>query len=203
MSLARLDMCAERINRQYKDYSLLDIGCRTMDLKPKLVACDRYFGADLVPGEDVFECDLEQGLPFEDNAFDIITALDILEHLNNPHAILPELFRVARKSVIISLPNMYYISFRWSFLMGRGVSGKYSFPPHPVLDRHRWVLCYDEALRFVCENATGYRVEYEMILIPRGRTKLVSEPMERWLAHQWPNLFAYGALVEVKVDQPA
>ena len=203
MTFARLDLCAERINRQYSDYTLLDIGCRTMDLKPKLKSCKKYYGADLVPGEDVLECNLQQKLPFEDNEFDIITALDVLEHLDNPHIVLPELLRVARKSVIISLPNMYHIIFRLLFLRGKGISGKYLFPPHPVLDRHRWILSYDEAVRFVYESASEFKVEHEKILIPRGRTKLISEPIEKVLADKWPNLFVYGILFEIKVDHLA
>jgi hypothetical protein len=49
-------MCAARINKRYSDYSLLDVGCRTMDLKPKLTAVREYFGADIVPGKDILEC---------------------------------------------------------------------------------------------------------------------------------------------------
>lgn len=199
MSLARLDVCADRINRQYSSFSLLDVGCRAMDLKPKLISCDQYFGADRVAGEGVYECNLEEGLPFDDNSFDIITALDVLEHLDDPHSLLPEMLRVARKSVIISLPNMHYVSFRLNFLSGRGISGKYAFPPHPVLDRHRWVLSYDEAIQFIEQNSSGYDVEHEMILIPRGRTKMFSEPIGKCLAKFWPNLFAYGVLFEVKI----
>ena len=203
MTFARLDLCAERINRQYADFTILDVGCRTMDLKPRLDGCKKYFGADLVAGEDIFECNLQEKLPFEDNAFDIITALDILEHLDNPHIVMPELIRVARKSVIISLPNMYHWIFRLNFLKGRGISGKYSFSPSPILDRHRWILSYGEAIEFVCNNAAGFPVEHEKILIPRGRTKLISGPIEKVLAEKWPNLFAYGVLFEIKLDQPS
>ncbi len=200
MSLARLPMCAERINRQYKDYSLLDAGCRTMALKPLLHNCREYFGTDLTSGDGVIQCNLEEELPFDDHSFDIVTALDVLEHLENPHQALRELFRVARKAVFISLPNMYYIQFRWNFLLGRGLSGKYAFPPTPIVDRHRWVLSYDEALRLVSMNADEHAVDHEMILPVRGRTKAISQPIEKWLGNRWPNLFAYGVLFEVKLE---
>lgn len=201
MSLARLTMCASRINAKHSDYVLLDAGCRTMAIKPLLKGCREYFGTDLIPAEGVLQCNLEKKLPFDDNAFDVVTALDVLEHLDNPHGALQELCRVARKSVLVSLPNMFYIEFRWRFLRGRGLSGKYRFSPQPILDRHRWVLSYSEALAFIGENATGHVVEYEMVLPIRGRTKVVSEPVERWLATKWPDLFAYGVLFEILLNK--
>ncbi len=75
MTLKRLTMCADVINRNYQGYSLLDIGCRTMDLKPLLQGCEQYYGTDIIPGENIFECNLENALPFEDNVFYIVTAL--------------------------------------------------------------------------------------------------------------------------------
>jgi len=201
MSLARLAMCAERINKRHDNYTLLDSGCRTMALKPLLKGCKEYFGTDLIPAEGVLQCNLEEKLSFDDNAFDVVTALDVLEHLDNPHGALKELCRVAKKSVLLSLPNMYYIEFRLRFFRGRGISGKYSFPSQPILDRHRWILSYDEALAFVVENTAGHTVEHEMILPVRGRTKAVAEPIEYWLAKTWPNLFAYGVLFEISLNK--
>jgi len=199
MTLARIPACANRINSGYRNYTLLDAGCRTMALRPYLIGCREYFGTDLIPAKGVLQCDLEEPLDFEDNAFDIVTALDVLEHLNNPHGALKELIRVARKAVFVSLPNIYYIKFRWNFLRGRGVSGKYAFSPNPIVDRHRWMVSHEEALEFVLENARGHHIEHEMILPTRGRTRAVSVPIEQWLGKTWPNLFAYGALFEIKL----
>ena len=200
MSLARLNMCAKRINSRHDNYSLLDAGCRTMDLKPLLSECREYYGSDLIPSDGVLECNLENKLPFDDNSYDVVTALDDIEHLDNPHSAIHELCRVAKNTVYISLPNMYYIQFRWNFLFGKGISGKYNFPPHAILDRHRWVLSYSEALAFIFANSDGYTVEHEMILPVRGRTKYIVEPIEKWLAKKWPNLFAYGVLFEIKLN---
>jgi SAM-dependent methyltransferase len=174
-----------------------------MDLKPLLQNCSQYFGTDIIPPpigdgdiREILSCDLEQPLPFGDGSFDVVVALDVLEHLNNPHGTIRELLRVARKAVLISLPNMYYIQFRLNFLRGR-LSEKYCFHPHPVVDRHRWILSYSEALQFIRINAAEYHIEYEMVLPRRGRTKLIMEPLERWLGKTWPNLFAYGILFEI------
>lgn len=40
-----------------------------------------------------------------DNGFDLILALEVLEHLENPEAALKELHRVSNKYVILSVPN--------------------------------------------------------------------------------------------------
>lgn len=195
MTLQRLPMCADLINKNFDDYSLLDMGCRTMALKPLLKSCKEYYGTDFIPSEGVFECNLEKGLPqFEDNKFDIVTALDVLEHLENAHLALNEALRVAKKAVIVSLPNMFYIKFRWNFLLGRGLSGKYAFPTQPITDRHRWVLSFHEAENFIHANTNGHKVETYKIIPERGRTKAIVTPIEEYLGENFPDIFAYGSM---------
>ena len=199
MTLVRLSMCAEWINAKYDDYNLLDAGCRNRELAPLLKECREYVGTDLSASEGVIACNLEEDLPFDDGSFDIVAVLDVLEHLNSPHRALKEILRVAKKGVFISLPNMYYIQFRSNFLFGKGISGKYSFLPEPVFDRHRWVMSYQETLSFVYAIAREHEVEHKMILPARGRTRFIMEPLERFLGSEWPNLFAYGALFHIKI----
>ena len=201
MTAARLQICADRINCHYKNYTLLDAGCRTKDLRPLLKGCKRYFGTDIIPTTDVLQCNLEKKLPFKDSSFDIVTALDVLEHLDNPHSAIKELCRVAKKAVFISLPNMYYIEFRIRFLKGNGISGKYNFSETPLIDRHRWILSYSEALAYVSANTFGHNVDHQMILPVRGRTRPIIAPLERYLASKWPNLFAYGAFFEIILNK--
>ncbi|MHB8778315.1 MAG: class I SAM-dependent methyltransferase [Anaerolineales bacterium] len=44
-------------------------------------------------------------LPFPDNHFDLVTCMDVLEHVEDYHRFLEELLRVTRKGVFISTPN--------------------------------------------------------------------------------------------------
>ncbi len=44
-------------------------------------------------------------LPFRDNCFDLILCCEVLEHLDSPELALNEIKRVAKKSIIISVPN--------------------------------------------------------------------------------------------------
>ena len=199
--LARHSLCAARINKRHHDYLLMDAGCRTKELLPLLTGCREYCGTDLVPGDGVLAIDLEKSLPIEDDAFDIVVALDVLEHLDNPHRALQEFYRIARETVLISLPNIYYCSFRWRFMLGRGLSGKYRFPPTPIVDRHRWVLSCDEAIAFIYENSKEFTVEHDLLTPVRGRTRLIATPIESLLAASWPNLFAYGILFEITLQE--
>jgi SAM-dependent methyltransferase len=200
MSLDRLPLCAKNINKKYSDYSLLDLGCRTMSLKPMLEDCTEYYGTDLIPCDGVLQCDLEKPLPFENDSFDIVTVLDVLEHLDNPHLALKESLRIARKAVYVSLPNMYYIEFRLRFMMGNGISGKYKFSPEPLLDRHRWILSYSEAIEFINKNVTANSIKMDPIVPSYGRYKWFADPIHQLLASKWPNLFVYGAFFEIGLE---
>ena len=199
MTLNRLDMCADLINRDFFDYSILDVGCRTKSLEPLLKKCKKYSGIDKNPGDEILECNLENGLPYDDDSFDIVVALDVLEHLEDAYMIYKDMLRVARKAVFVSLPNMYYWSFRLNFLIGKGISGKYTFPEAPPQDRHRWLLSYQEALSFINKNSVNHKIEHHNIIPERGRTKLISEPLQKWLAAIWPNLFVYGTLSIIRI----
>lgn len=44
-------------------------------------------------------------LPFKNNEFDIVTCVDVLEHVEDFHSFLDELLRVSRKGVFISTPS--------------------------------------------------------------------------------------------------
>lgn len=52
-----------------------------------------------VQQEDIYN------LGFKDNSFDLVVCCEVLEHLENPAKALKEIKRVARKHVIVSVPN--------------------------------------------------------------------------------------------------
>jgi SAM-dependent methyltransferase len=195
--ITRLRLAANLIEESLSSYTLFDAGCRTMALKPFLSKYSKYIGGDLRPAENVLVCDLSAPLPFESNTFDIVAALDVLEHLDNPHFALQELIRVADKAVIISLPNIYYFSFRINFLLGNGISGKYRFPAAPIMDRHRWILSYTEAKVFLQENTKQYKIKFVDIFPLRSRYKWPLAFAEKTLAKIFPNLFIYGLIVRI------
>jgi len=194
--MRRLADCAALIDSKFSDYELLDVGCRTKDLKPLLKGCIRYQGLDMQDAPEVIGCNLEEGIPLPDDSFDVAVALDVVEHVDRAHFLVKDMMRVARKGIVVSLPNMYYWTFRWNVLRGRGISGKYTFPPTPPGDRHRWILSYDESVEFM-RGVTGKNdIEIHKVMPQRGRLKRFM-PLELSLANKMPNLLAYGSLFYV------
>jgi SAM-dependent methyltransferase len=120
--------------------TLLDVGARDRTLarhlgEGKLV----YRSADKAGAHD-HAIDLERPLPFADGAFDVVVALDCLEHVERLHAALAELIRVSRGTTVIALPNLACWQHRLSFLRhGRLATDKYDLGPVAPADRHRWL----------------------------------------------------------------
>ena len=157
-----------------------------------------YVGIDRRPPAQV-RADLERGgLPFADASFDAVVCLDVLEHLEQPHALCAEMARVSRSWVLISLPNAYELTQRWSFLRGRGLPRRYGLPPAAPPERHKWVFGYSEARRFA-HTRPGLRVARELAYYPpRGHG------LRAWMARlnrsgraRFPDLLAlaYWALL--------
>ena len=99
--------------------SFMDIGCGTGTL---LYQAKRYYsnvyGLDIAISKvlksqngqfKLLEVDVDKtGLPFEDNFFDTISALDVIEHVFDPVFLLEETYRVLKKGgqVIYTTPNV-------------------------------------------------------------------------------------------------
>jgi SAM-dependent methyltransferase len=109
--------------------------------------------------------DLEQGqLPFSDGQYDTVICTDVLEHVDRIYEIYDELFRVAGRHVIISLPNNW-VNFLGSFLAGRNVThmAGYGLPPQPKRpgERHKYLFNFEEACDFlVGRTPRDFRVCY-------------------------------------------
>ena len=106
-----------------------------------------------------------------------------------------ELCRVARRHVLIALPNLYDIGGRKRFFFGQPISAKYGLPVNPPSDRHRWLFSFQEALSFAHTMATknGFEVIKEGCLIGPRRSFIGV----RHLVKAFPNLLApaYVALL--------
>jgi ubiquinone/menaquinone biosynthesis C-methylase UbiE len=97
--------------------SVLEVGCGEGDQLQKVlqrVGADRVVGLDLVDVElegswaGLTGVDLLWGsaydLPFPSDSFDLVLALEMLEHVDEPDTVLAEIARVATGPVIISVP---------------------------------------------------------------------------------------------------
>lgn len=84
---------------------------------------DRVLVADCMQGL--------QALHDEQRQFDLVVCGDILEHLTDPWAALRRIRQLARRYVIVSLPNVAHFSTIWSLL----VSKRFPYRDRGVHDR--------------------------------------------------------------------
>jgi 2-polyprenyl-3-methyl-5-hydroxy-6-metoxy-1,4-benzoquinol methylase len=72
-------------------------------------------------------------LPFQSRSFDILTCLEVLEHLREPGQALAEMARVSRKHLLLSVPNQPYFTLA-NLLRGRNLRRLGEDPDHI----HHW-----------------------------------------------------------------
>ena len=195
ISELRHQITSDYINSFSQPLSVLDAGARKGVLESLLNPCVSYTPTDVNTPEHTLFVDLNNPLPYSDSSFDYVVCLDVLEHLNNPWFSMGELIRVSSRGVIISLPNMAYISFRFKFLLSGLLSDKYAFNSSALSDRHQWVTSFHECRNFAHTFSELYPVFYSIPLTPaRGKSKFFMQPIESFLSSRFPGLFQYGTV---------
>lgn len=127
--------------KSLKPETILDVGCGTgyitsimsNELDSTVIGCgmdtNRISFARGNFGQEVIIADITQ-LPFRDNSFDVVVASEIIEHIHCTEAALTEIERVARKNVVITVPNEPYFRIA-NFLRGKNVT-RFGNPPDHV-----------------------------------------------------------------------
>ena len=85
-------------NTKIKNITGIDINKDSLDFASSINKKIKY------KKDDIYK------LSFKDKQFDIVMTLEVLEHLDNPKKALKEIIRVAKKKLIISVPNEPYFS---------------------------------------------------------------------------------------------
>ena len=146
----------------------LDVGCRECDLKSVLADDKDYYGCDLFQYKGMVKyVGNIVSIEIEDK-FDSVVALDVLEHVDNLHELMDKLFSLSDKYIIVSLPNIYDIHHKYLFLRHNTLGGKYVFETTGSLDRHRWVMNYDEIYDFYKFYAEKYNCKLTFIDLKFG-----------------------------------
>ncbi|MBI2625249.1 MAG: class I SAM-dependent methyltransferase [Candidatus Nealsonbacteria bacterium] len=186
----------------FKDYlrgEVLDIGCGEGYLR-KFVE-GKYTGLDKDGNPDI-KADIRNGLNLKDMSFDTVLALDVLEHTDDIHRVFDNLCRISRQWIIISLPNIYEWRFRAYFMFGKELDDLYRFSETPPIDRHRWIMSFNQAKNFVrkMSEKNNFEIAKEMScfyrynkILPRVITSIGSS-----LGPRFHNIFAnsYFALLK-------
>lgn len=104
---------------------IIDVGCGLGSYGRGLIA-DGYdwFGVEIDPADcaELKRLGLPhqqvdgRSLPFADGAFDTALCLEVLEHIEEPHAFLREVSRVAPRQIIVSVPNCELLGYLWDHL---------------------------------------------------------------------------------------
>ncbi|MEQ8672051.1 MAG: class I SAM-dependent methyltransferase [Aggregatilineales bacterium] len=116
-AMARFYTALNRMLEQVEADKVFDAGCGEGEIMNNTLA-PRYksiFGADL----DSERLDLAQthnptlpllqgnlqDIPFNDNSFDLVICLEVLEHVGDPQRALAEIHRVTSRYALLSVPN--------------------------------------------------------------------------------------------------
>jgi SAM-dependent methyltransferase len=108
---------------------LLDVGAGDGTLATRLaddgfaVAAVDQSTVDFAPSDvAITSADLNHGMPFADGQFAVVTATEVIEHVENPWHFIRELHRVTRPGgvAVVSTPNLANIYTRvWFAITGR------------------------------------------------------------------------------------
>lgn len=141
----------DRLLKDKKDAKILDVGCgegvlvkRYKELGYNISGLDYNYTSDLVKKGDITD------IPYEDNSFDMIMCLDVIEHLNilDQEKAVSELARITKPEgqAIITIPNLAHFASRLTFL----VFGK--FIRTADVDRHPADRPYGELKKILAKN---------------------------------------------------
>jgi len=168
--------------------SVLDCGCNNGKLTKivgRKIGTEQLYGIELVDlwiphareqGVKVYQVDLNQRLPMEDDTFDVVFASQIIEHLYNTDLYIKEIWRVLKPGgyAVISTPNlaslhciiMLLLGFQPTFVsdvvrVGNPFYGRQRdvarFPAHSHLRTFNWRSLKElfEYYGFKVEKMTG------------------------------------------------
>lgn len=95
----------------------LDISSQSIDMAKRLLPSHVFFVGNI--GK----------MPLADNSYDLVMALEVLEHLLQPTLALKEIKRVTKKYCLISVPWEPYFSLA-NFFSGKNITGLGADPEH-------------------------------------------------------------------------
>jgi len=107
-----------------KKLKLLEVGAQRGVLRGHLPENISYISLDMDEQSD-YDIDLnKEKMPFDDESFDIVVCLEMLEHVLYPSRVIDELARVLKRDgiMILSMPNEYNFYLRAHYLLGKKIN---------------------------------------------------------------------------------
>jgi methionine biosynthesis protein MetW len=109
-----------------------------------------------------------QKIPFKTNYFDVITCLDVIEHVRDPKDLLTKIHRVLKKNgkLIITTPNIRFTNHIYDLVVN-GVFPKTSTEKVPYDGGHIHFLTYTDMINLI--KQTGYSLIHKDGIINKRR----------------------------------
>jgi SAM-dependent methyltransferase len=178
--------------------TLLDVGCGEGNLWSAVShRFDTYAGADIIryeafPGTaQFFRIDLASELcELAESSADVVAAVEIIEHLENPRAFARQLVRAARPGgwVVVTTPNQLSVLSKLSLLL-KNQFNAFQDASYPA---HLTALLESDLLRIAAEcGLTSVSIEYST----RGRVPLTGAHFPRLLSGLLPREFSDNVLL--------
>ena len=176
------------------------VGAALKEKNCTVVGCDIEQGLLTRAFDHFFLADLNRGLPeMRGERFDVILALDVIEHLADPEDFLDQLRALATRSgarVILTTANIGFIVMRISLLLGRFEYGK-----RGILDiTHTRLFTFNTLRRAM--RAAGFEIERsEGVVVPMpfifGHSLLskIALVINQFLLMLRPQLFGFQILL--------
>ncbi|MDP2648519.1 MAG: class I SAM-dependent methyltransferase, partial [bacterium] len=160
-----------------------DAQCTGVDFSHNAIARARAG----VPKADFKVVDaVSASLPFHDNAFDVVIALDVFEHVLMPEKLLAEMKRVSKRGVVVGVPNFSSLPARLQVLLGKVPENNRPGKGHVYWFNH-YVL--GNLLR-----ADGLRIKKVRTNYPWARVPVVGAVIGA-LLRVFPNAFALSFII--------
>jgi SAM-dependent methyltransferase len=197
-------MVVRALQAEPRGGTLVDVGCGRGALRELVrTIFDRYVGVDAVrhagvPDDlEIHLADLDGDvLPLPDGCASAAVAVETIEHLDNPRALMRELARLTRAGglVVVTTPNQLSLSSKMSLLV-RNEFPAFRGSAYPA---HRSALLEIDLRRMAAEN--GLR-DVAIAYTGSGRIPATARHYPSFFGRLWPRAFSDNLmLVARKAD---
>jgi len=163
--------------------SALDIGsgCRISKAQYIKHSFKKYIGLDTENADINQDLNINQKIDLPNNSVEIVIVSNILEHLINPMPIVSECKRIAKKYILIGLPNEYPLDKRIQILFGNWEDWVYLYG-------HKHMFSIESIERLIQQNFGGYERKKLCFQCRGGR--FIPKKIKNFLVQKFPGLFA-------------
>jgi 2-polyprenyl-3-methyl-5-hydroxy-6-metoxy-1,4-benzoquinol methylase len=185
--------------------SLVDVGCGQGLLWPFVSErFDQYIGIDVIrheqfPALGTFHTlDLDAGaIPWSDPPADVVAAVEVIEHLENPRAFFRSLAPLVRSGgwLIVTTPNQLSFLSKLT-LVCKNQFNAFQDSCYPA---HLTALLESDLRRMAAECGLA---EVAVLFSQQGRIPGCAWNFPRWLSRLWPRVFSDNILLIARKPDP-